>query len=370
MTDPLEETSLLYKRADGTQGFVHDTYRNFMLGIYYARQINSGEMSPQEAHMFLFNGASIPPFGLLSHLRGHGETHEYNDVVNTLEFLVNKLDDPDRLMRDLMREDIVFAAEAFAAADSDEMIGDEAMVYIIEGLDAQFDREQDKHARRTLSRLLKHLAEFMWVLNPECSVALKDENVIDFTVKITGDHEAYKSLFGCLFPLHAKYSIGYLECIEPTRVYELVSKEFVRVNRFKTWVYESAWRHKEVQELADSEGYYHLIFGYDAKDWCHTGHQRKERNFVDWVLFNLMDLRSSVRQGVYFSGLDTSARALFGMLPDDYLGRIMADPKAFIREYGEPNNNYDKCPAAMEREIDSLDKNITEMQESMRQLRV
>lgn len=40
MTNPLEETSLLYKRADGTQGFVHDSLTDHFLGDWFAAEVN------------------------------------------------------------------------------------------------------------------------------------------------------------------------------------------------------------------------------------------------------------------------------------------------------------------------------------------
>lgn len=42
---------LLFSRPDGTQGFVHDTYRDFFLARYFADIINSGSLTIHELYV-------------------------------------------------------------------------------------------------------------------------------------------------------------------------------------------------------------------------------------------------------------------------------------------------------------------------------
>ncbi|MBU1704188.1 MAG: HEAT repeat domain-containing protein [Nanoarchaeota archaeon] len=56
---PMIESSLLYTRENGNQGFVHDSYGDFFLARALADKVDSGELIPDEVHHMLKNKLKV-----------------------------------------------------------------------------------------------------------------------------------------------------------------------------------------------------------------------------------------------------------------------------------------------------------------------
>ena len=94
---PFIQSPLLYTKADGTQAFVHDTFRDYFSAKYFAEEINEGRVSVRDAYVDYWTCVKDKIFFDL----GSSSDKDVRDLLpewkGTIEFLIKMLEEDKQL---------------------------------------------------------------------------------------------------------------------------------------------------------------------------------------------------------------------------------------------------------------------------------